>query len=369
MESIKINLGGALLGDELEFKENINIEIDTATKEIVHIGIGHDPNAKDYREYIALPPLVNSHTHTADYTFPEIGINKSLKELVGDPKSEKYKYFEIYKDRIAEGIRKFLLDSLRFGINTVVDFREQGVLGSLIARSIKNKVNNTINYIILGRLDFFNEEELDKLYAIVDGYGLPSLNSNSIEEIKSIKLRFKNKIRAAHVSETLKQYLLDDIKVLLEYYEPNLIIHGTHFKKSDFEILHAPVVFCPRSNLWHGIGIPRIADAIESNITILFGTDNGSWITPNLWKDLEIALLLTRVQKPMSDYSLEILKGATINAYKVFGLNYGIQEGKKGYFILLHAEEVLRAHNKYTAIIKRGSENGIYNLGATQNIS
>lgn len=72
----------------------------------------------------------------------------------------------------------------------------------------------------------------------------------------------------------------------------------------------------------------------------------------------------------MSDYSKEILRGATYNAYKQFNLNWGIEEGKEAKFVLISGNTIFNAVNKHIAIIKRASGNLIYdNLGAIQNIS
>jgi len=55
--------------------------------------------------------------------------------------------------------------------------------------------------------------------------------------------------------------------------------------------------------MWFGVDTPQISLAYDQNVRVLFGSDNGSWISPNLWKDLELALLLTRIQKPGSNYA------------------------------------------------------------------
>jgi cytosine/adenosine deaminase-related metal-dependent hydrolase len=104
------------------------------------------------------------------------------------------------------------------------------------------------------------------------------------------------------------------------------------------------------------VGVPRIADAIRAGVKVLFGTDNAGLNTVNLWKDLELALLITRAQEPTSDHSAEILKGATYRAYELLGLNWGLEEGKEARFVLVPGEGVFEAINKRTALIKRASE-------------
>ena len=364
---LKINLGAGLIGEELVYKESINIELDE-NNVIQHIGNGFDSDGIDARSFILLPPLVNAHVHIADFTFPEIGIGKTIKELVGDPNSEKYKYLDLYAEKIEEGIREFALKALRHGTRVILDFREQGIHG--VKKAKKALLNIDIDYFALGRSDNFTD--LNELAKDAEGYGLPDFKYHSVEELKSIKDLFIRKIRAVHLAETKKQYLRDDLGKIVDAYSPNLIIHGTYFREDEFNLArdkNISIVFCPRSNMWFGVGIPQISLAYDQNVSVLYGSDNGSWISPNLWKDLELALLLTRLQKPGSNYAKNILLSATIEAYNFLGLKYSIAEGNQTFPVFIKGEEIFRAEEKYSAIIKRASDNGIYNLGAIQNIS
>jgi|GEM_PF-5202097 len=74
---------------------------------------------------------------------------------------------------------------------------------------------------------------------------------------------------------------------------------------------------------------------------------------------METALLISRLQDPLSNYSKEILKAATVNA-RLFGTNK-IDEGEKSNFIIIEGEKtgILRAYDIYSAIIKRDSEGNI----------
>lgn len=363
MENCKvINVRKALIGEDLEVKDNVNIEI--CNGYITHIGNGFSSNAKSFTNGIAIPSLINSHVHMLDYAFPEIGIDKTIKELVGDPNSLKYELLskQTEKDLINFSLN-FISNSINFGVTTIADFRELGILGSKIALNIKRKLKG-INYIILGRLEKneFNDKNLVRLAEIDDGFGVSSISTYSPQELMKISEVFKNKIRAAHISETLKQNLKNDLEFFMKYLRPNLIIHGTWF--SDYELLilkekNVSLVLCPRSNLWFSTGIPRIASAIKLGVNILLGTDNAAWISPNLWKEMETALLISRLQDPLSNYSKEILKAATVNA-RLFGTNK-IDEGEKSNFIIIEGEKtgILRAYDIYSAIIKRGSEGNI----------
>ncbi|MGC9105047.1 MAG: amidohydrolase family protein [Thermoprotei archaeon] len=342
-ERLYLKLGGAFLGRELRYEEDVLIEVEEG--KISSIGKGTE--GIDLRGYVAFPPLVNAHAHTLDYSFKEFGVDRTIRELVADPNSLKY---EMFKRSPSRGTKEFVGHSRSYGVGAVLDFVEEGVQG---VRRAKSEAEG-LRYYALGRLDSFSDEELKTLAEEADGFGLPSSSSYSPSQLEVIYGAFKHKVRAAHVSETVRQYLRKDWEVVLNHFKPSLLVHATHFTRKDFEeVLDLPVVFCPRSNMWHGVGIPRIAEAIEAGVKVMFGTDNGAWNSPNLWEDLRLSLLITRLQRPGSDFSREILKGATTNAYDFLGLRLSIEEGNEADFYLYPKELLEGAFNPYVAIIKR----------------
>jgi len=368
-KEIILNIGGLLLGEDLEFIENVHVVIRNGVLE--HIGKGFVDKGLNYSKLIALPPLVNSHVHTSDYALLEEGVDKSIKELVGDPNSIKYeKLSKLSEFEIRNWISKFLKNSMEFGVFGVIDFREQGLKGSIISSSLKYKIDH-IKYVILGRLEKneFNLDNLKKLYNVTDGFNVSSVTYYLKEELMEISKVFADKIRAVHVSETLRHWLRNDLYVLLEVYKPNLVVHGTHFSNEEFKTLSElgiPLVICPRSNLWFSVGIPRVAQAIKNKVKILLGTDNAAWNDADIWKEMNFALYISRLEEPLSDYSKEILKAATTNAYELVNGLKPIEEGNNNVIlILVRGEDLIDAKNKYLAIIKRGKVYKI--LGATQN--
>lgn len=362
MANITINVRLALLGEELETKYNVNLEIDE-NGVIQHIGNGYtsDTPSITFNNGLLLPAFANSHVHSADFAFPEIGLHSTLKELVGDPNSIKYELFQNFSDdEISKYIESYINLMKAYGVITALDFREQGIRGSILANKIRKKQNN-FNYLILGRLEKeeFNRDNLDLLSRVADGYGVPSIASYTEEEMKLIRDYFKNKLIAVHVSETLKQNLKGDFKITMRYLEPKLLIHATHLSVDELleikeKYKNTYIVICPRSNLWFSSGIPKVAEILKNNLNLLIGTDNAAWINPNVLEEAEFALMLSRFQEPQSDYSKEILKAITVNA-KDFGVT-PIHEGSKANFIIIEGEHsgIFRAKNKYSAIIKRG---------------
>ncbi len=359
------NVRLALVGKELEVKEEVNVEVVDGV--ITHIGRGFDSRGTDFRTGIMMPALVNAHVHTADFSFPEVGIDRPIAELVGDPNSLKYSILKsLSSSEVSKGIADFLEYSKGIGVRTVIDFREQGILGSKVAREVKERVKE-ITYVVLGRLDGeISEEKLVELSKFADGYGVPSVSGHKEADLRSIGEVFKGKIVAVHFAETLKQGLRDALDHVVSTLSPDLIIHGTNLFFDDFLTLAQQgisVVACPRSNLWFSVGVPRIDEMIESGVNLLLGTDNGAWISPDIWKEMETALLVTRLRRPMSNFSKEILKAVTTNVDVLSIKNY-IEEGNRASFVIIDGERtgIFRAKDIYAGIIKRGN-NVLYSRG------
>ncbi|QKQ99820.1 amidohydrolase family protein [Metallosphaera tengchongensis] len=345
-----INVEYALLGQELELANRVHLEI--KNDKIEHIGKGWVSKGEIYPNSILIPGFVNAHVHTFDGLIPEFGTNLSLKEAVGDPNSKKYELL-INKsiDELKRATRDFLKKSLEVGVMIVLDFKELDLVGALAAKGIFTEYPN--NYIPLGRLDEeVTEERLIKLRELVPGYGLSSVSSASPEELQLISKVFNDRIRAVHISENLRQNLYNDLKLALSLFRANILVHGTNLSNDEIRTiadLGIPLVVCPRSNLWFSSGVPNIPEMVKSHVNLLIGTDNASWIDHNLWKELEVALLISRWLSPGIDVARDLLKASTINFKGI----HPIEEGRyitAGIFNVSSRFE--SAVNKYSALIK-----------------
>ncbi|WP_054845123.1 amidohydrolase family protein [Sulfuracidifex tepidarius] len=323
---------------------------------ITHVGNGLVGNAYEIKGLL-MPSLVNFHVHSGDYMVMEEGYQLTVKEAVGDPLSFKYKAFSREGYDVSASIRLFLRESLRLGVKTVVDFREQGIQGSKLAKTLKGQ---WVNYFILGRLEEeeFSREALRELMKYADGYGLPSPSAKY--DFRVIKDSVK--LRASHFAETLSQWLKYDLESFIEDFSPSFLVHGVWLDEEEMRVLadrDVPLVMCPRSNMWFSVGIPKVDLAMDSQVKVFFGTDNGAWISPNLWKDMELALLISRTRKPGSDYSKQILKGSTTLPSSFLGIKNRVEEGTPLNMLNVVDDEnsgIKISKNKYMAIIKRGGD-------------
>lgn len=126
---ITLNVRLALVGEELEIRENVNLEIEEGI--ITHIGNGFSAEGITFKNGILIPGLVNAHVHSADFICQEMGYNMPISEVVGDPYSIKYECLsKNTKESIMNSIERFIMRGRELGSNIIIDFREQGLEGS-----------------------------------------------------------------------------------------------------------------------------------------------------------------------------------------------------------------------------------------------
>jgi len=267
----------ALIGDNLDFKENVYLEINEqgTIQEISYNEPGStiEITAED-QNYLMIPGFINSHTHIGDSFAKEHGFNKELSEIVAPPYGLKHKLLrQTSKDIKILGIQNAVDEMLSNGITCFIDFREGGVDG---VNLLKNALENSpINFLIFGR--FMDESEIDTIFNLAEGVGLASYeqifkaNKKWIIEAK----QKHKKLIACHCAEKDRKGNL-----INEMFNDNLvdvIIHGTKFLKDDLEKIKndkKSLVLCPRCNGYFGVGFPPITDILRLGIPISLGTDN-----------------------------------------------------------------------------------------------
>jgi cytosine/adenosine deaminase-related metal-dependent hydrolase len=93
---------------------------------------------------------------------------------------------------------------------------------------------------------------------------------------------------------------------------------------SDFETLAElgiPVVVCPRSRVFFN-NIPNISNMLDKGVTVVLGSDNAMFNSPNLFKELKIGFdLANRFGKVKAETMLKMI---TINTKKVLNPKYHI---------------------------------------------
>ena len=128
-----------LIGDELELKTNVSIEIDKCGKiaKLFYNEIRGDITYSKHPNYILIPGLINSHIHIGDSFAKEQGFNKDLLEVVAPPDGLKHKLLgNTSKEIKTQGIKEATSEMLGNGITSFVDFTENGLTGINLLKKV-----------------------------------------------------------------------------------------------------------------------------------------------------------------------------------------------------------------------------------------
>ena len=334
-----------LIGQNLDLKENISLEIDEDGK---FSKISYENPKKnisileDNQSLLMIPGLINSHVHIVDNFAKEMGFNKNLIEVVSPPNGLKHKLLNSTPSIVKKnGIHQAVVEMLSNGITCFIDFREGGVEGVNFLRDILKE--SSIHHLIYGR--FMNIDEIEKVFNIADGIGLASYKKPSLidkERVRYYKNQNKIPVSCHHAEVKRDKEILDEI---LNDNLIDIIIHGTQFTVDDLKLIkkkNIALVLCPRSNGYFGVGFPPIIDILKLKIPISLGTDNLMVNSTDLFEELRYLYRISRVlggtHTNIELDAKEMLKMITINAARSFKLDKimgSIEIGKNADFSLI----------------------------------
>jgi cytosine/adenosine deaminase-related metal-dependent hydrolase len=308
----------------------------------------------DARGYIVSPAFINSHVHMGDSIAKDIGDGKKIDEIVKPPNGLKHRILEKSKPSdILNSMKQSMEDMLTSGTSTFVDFREGGFEGiELINQAAED---SPIRKIILGRHHSFQNEDTKKsdikkiakkLLESCDGIGLSGFGEirDDVALLIAKICKQQGKISAIHSAE-YERIQMDSIELTGKSEvrravesDFNMLVHLTAPIGDDLKLIgnsNSSVVCCPRSNGTLSVGIPPIKDFFKHKINVLLGTDNIMFNSPNMLREMEYALKVTRGYYKEYFPPVEILKMATINAANALKVDTGcIEEGKTADIII-----------------------------------
>lgn len=100
--------------------------------------------------------------------------------------------------------------------------------------------------------------------------------------------------------------------------EKTLLVHMVYLEEGDIEILRkrkVKICVCPRSNLYIGVGLPKLKTLLEAGLEVGIGTDSlASNESLSIWEELKV---LYFYYPEVSPY--ELLKLATFNGARILG--------------------------------------------------
>ncbi|MCE7698915.1 MAG: amidohydrolase family protein, partial [Methanobacterium paludis] len=343
---ITIENAKVLYGENLEVvRANVLIEDNKITEVSQKVSEGKIIDASGC---IIAPSLINSHIHIGDSVAKDAGDGKSIDKIVKPPDGIKHK---ILRKTPPEKIMAAMTESMRYmletGTTTFVDFREGGSEGIKLLDEASKGI--PIKKIVLGRHESFLDPDAEsstiksnakKILRSCDGIWLSGFGEISNETAKIITdtCSKEGKISSIHVAEyekvqedSLMLHGKTEVQRALEV-DFDLLVHLTSPMDNDLKNVgksRIPIVSCPRSNGALSVGIPPIQEMMDNRIKILLGTDNVMFNSPNMFREMEYALKVTRGYYRKYFSPVEIFKMATVNAARALGLNSGsIEEGR-----------------------------------------
>jgi cytosine/adenosine deaminase-related metal-dependent hydrolase len=364
---LTIQNANVLYGDNLDpIKANLMIEGQEIVEVSPRISKG---KIIDSKGCIISPGLINSHIHLGDSVAMDYGDGTSIEKIVKPPDGIKHhKLTTTSPSKLIKYMRISMWNMLYTGTTTFVDFREGGKEGIELINKAADNV--PIGKIVLGRHESFLKPETDpttiirdveELLEICEGIapsGLGEITDTTAKIITETTGRL-NKLSALHVAEyeqvqenSIKKSGKTEVQRAVEAgFE--LLVHLTAPLKDDLALVSSnkiPVVCCPRSNGALSVGIPPIREMHQADINILLGTDNLMFNSPNMFREMEYALKVTRGYYRNYFPPVEIIKMATVNAGKALQLNTGsIYEGKSADIII--TEQI--SSNPHLSLINR----------------
>ncbi len=324
---------------------------------------------------IVAPALVNSHVHLGDTVAMDEGDGRPLDEIVRPPDGIKHRILESSTpDELEEAMGSSVDFMMDHGTSVFMDYREGGIGGVEAIRRATDP--SPLKGLILGRDPVIFDEgaspeevrrRVRRILGVADGIAPSGMGEITDETAMIIteECRRRGKIASIHVAEHSKSQIRSLEETGMTEVERavragfRLLVHLTHPMRDDLELVRssgADVVICPRSNGALAAGVPPVKRMHEMGINLLLGTDNVMFTSPDLFREMEYTLRVTRGITGEYFPPVEVLRMATSNARKLTGTGC-LEEGFQADIMVTEKPSA----NPYLSLINRTeSKNIIY---------
>lgn len=376
---------GVLLGEDLKYVSSVGIRISRGRFQDVGAGVvpGMDEEAVDCEGLLAIPGMVNCHTHVGDSIAKDLALDGTVDDRVHPVSGAKARVLSRTRsEHIVQLMRAACRSMVRRGTTTFVDFREGGKAGVLQLREAVRGLG--IRPVILGRVEHYQSrklmqenaglgirqrEELDGVLQCCDGLGISGANENS--DAVLAEYARTSKIRAIHAAETEQSIRAShratgrsEVERALQA-RPHFVVHMTHATVKEIHAVARQargVVVCPRANGALAGGVPDVETMIRADCCVALGTDNVMINSPDLFREMDYTWKVTMGGSMSRIDPAEVLKMVTVNASRLLGIDAGVirlGSPADAVFIEKHTLDMEPMHNPHAAIVHRASESAV----------
>ncbi len=285
----------------------------------------------DCEGLLAVPALVNAHTHVGDSIAKDAAPGRTVDERVHPVLGAKPRILARSRpDHLESMMRAACASMLAGGTTTFADFREGGVEGAaMLARAASGL---PVRAVILGRLEAYGDAGgvaaaaaaerrrtgrrptgpansvrgpahgvtaagIARLLSRCDGIGLSGPNENSDAALGAYARAVRRpRLRAIHAAETAASSAAsrrrtgrtEAERALLLH--PHILVHMTHATDTDLRAAAragASIVVCPRSNAALGAGLPDVPRMLAAGCRVALGTDNVMVNAPDMFREMD----------------------------------------------------------------------------------
>lgn len=366
MGSLALRVGAAYLGEKYVFSRDVVILVENGVITGIVEARRWSGKYLDKRSLVAAPALYNAHAHLFDAAFQEAGIGLSLREAVAPPSGLKHRLLRFTPSSIlAEAFNNTVALLASWGIVGVADFREGGLEGCHLGLAAAEGL--PVAYVPLCRPSP-GLEDLEEVVSLGWGLGIPSPLSYSEDGLARIReaARRAGKPIHVHVSEEREDWLREDYIKAVDLLGADVLVHAALLTEEQIEEIKGRIrgiVSCPRSNQWWGAGLPPLSTLLDSGVTVALGTDNVAWIKPDMWREMETAFNILRLQKPGYADPARVLRMATLDAASLMGLGRRglLEPGYAADLVLLDPASLglQWSKNPLASLVKRGGPDAV----------
>lgn len=362
--------------------ENTNIYVEG--DRVVHIGDLKE-NYKvdriiDGKNKVAMPGLINAHTHLAMSLLRNYADDLPLHEWLTEkiwPIEAKLNSEDVYwgsllsmVEMIQSGTTAFC-DMYFFMEEVGKALDESGMRGVLTRGIIEEKGLEKEKIDYTRRLyEEWNGKGNGRIKVMVAPHAPYTCSPSYLKEILDLAIELDSEIHI-HLSETKKE-VEDSLKIcgkspIKQVYElglfkqPTLAAHCVHVDDEDINILrqnNVTVVYNPSSNLKLASGFAPVDKMIKVGVNVALGTDGASSNNNlNMFEEIHIASIVNKAvnMDAVSVTAKDVLKMATINGAR--GLNWdneigSVEVNKKADIILIDIDKphLYPFHNMMSAL-------------------